>query len=67
MTPQRLHSALNARRRERGLTWDGLAAELGICAGLLDAMRRGVISGETRARALAWLEDDRRQVPPREE
>ena len=57
MTPEKLHTTLGRRARERGLTREQLATELEVDVSLLDAMRGGVISGQTREKAQAWLEE----------
>jgi len=39
--PMALHEALDKRRNERGLTWAGVAAEIGVGASTLTRIRAG--------------------------
>jgi hypothetical protein len=69
MTPQELHAALDARRREFGMFW--WQVEIAVQApapSTIRQMRNGTVSGPLRGRAEAWLEETaRKQDLPREE
>ncbi len=56
MTPQELHQALNAQRKERGLTWWQVAVTLDVSIDGLSAIGRGIVSVALRQRVAAWLE-----------
>lgn len=54
MTPQELHAALDAARRERGLVWWKVAVQVGTDEATLRALKRGQTTAYHKA--LAWLE-----------
>ncbi|MGP3917647.1 hypothetical protein [Nonomuraea sp. 10N515B] len=64
MTPEQLHAAVDARRRELGLKWWQIAVQADVSASALERLRNGVVGDRTREQLAAWLR--RRQTPPKE-
>ncbi|MEV0968493.1 hypothetical protein [Microtetraspora glauca] len=68
MTPQELHAALDARRRELGMKW--WQVEMAVQAPAPSSIRRmrdGTLSAALRVRVEAWLETGRLPGPQRKE
>lgn len=61
MTPEQLHAALDARRRERGLMWWQVAVEMDVGPSTLERARYGQASAATLRKGAEWL---RRPAPP---